>query len=151
LQLMTLIAFGPLRPSAAQTAPSFQIIDIPLLTGAKANHPSAINGLGQVAGVTSATTSNKSVALGWVWTPALGRTPAKIETLSPTAGFGSSAADINDAGTVVGTSSGATLWLQGQYAQPVDLNADPLKEVYLPGWTLQKAVALSNPGADGSY
>src|SRR5262249_17299738 len=92
--LVALVSLATTFPAAAQAAPSFRIFDIPLLTGAKANRPSAINSLGQVVGGTTAT-SNKVVGLGWVWTPAQGTTPAKIEALSPTAGFGSSASDIN--------------------------------------------------------
>jgi hypothetical protein len=39
VSLVTLVALASLKPAAAQTAPSFQIIDIPLLAGAKENYP----------------------------------------------------------------------------------------------------------------
>jgi hypothetical protein len=162
VSLVTLVALASLKPAAAQTAPSFQIIDIPLLAGAKENYPAAINNLGQVSGGTRASSDSSKIKKGWVWTPATGGAAAKIEALSPTPEFGRSFAfDINDAGTAAGKSSGinettfrdgkATLWLKGQYTMPVDLNADPLKAAYLSGWTLRKAAALSNPDADGGY
>jgi hypothetical protein len=145
-----------LRPAAAQTTPSFQIVDIPMLSGIKESFPSAINNLGQVVGGSRSLNSPK-VQYGWVWTPSVGTVP-----VLPTREFPRSyALDINDSGTVVGKSysgdwSGssngkAMLWVKNAYSTPVDLNADPLRAVYLPGWTLRQAVAVSNPGATGSY
>lgn len=159
--LIGIFALGMLRPAAPQTPlPSFQVIDIPLLSGAKESYPSAINGLGQVVGGSRG--HNIKTQIGWVWTPASATTAAKIEAVIPLSGFSRSyALDINASGTVAGksynsdwgsrTSTKATLWLKGAYTQPVDLNADPLKSEFLPAWTLREAAAVSNVDGDGTY
>ncbi len=164
LLLMTLIALHTIVPAAAQNgtpALSFQITDIPLLTNAKASVPEAINSGGQVAGRTTQIASSSTAYLGWVWTPAAGTSPAKIESLAPLSGLPhSDARDINDVGIVAGTShlyvntsgnSRATLWLKGQYASPIDLNADPLKQAFLPGWVLTEGRSVSNPDPTSGY
>jgi hypothetical protein len=91
------------------------------------------------------------VQYGWVWTPNVGSVP-----VLPTKEFTRSYAfDINDAGTVVGkgytgdwsssTSGKALLWLKGAYSTPIDLEAARATSGCLPGWTLRKPVAVSNP------
>jgi hypothetical protein len=148
------IALTPAVTARAQTTPSFQIMDMPLLSGNRESYPSSINNLSQVAGGSQGC----KLPYGWVWTPGASTVPVlPIKAFS-----GSYAIDINDAGTVAGksysgdwsgsTNCKATLWLNGAYSTPVDLDADTLKSVYLPGWTLRQAVAVSNPDpADGSY
>jgi hypothetical protein len=88
---------------------------------------------------------------GWVWTPG-GTTVPVLPTKAYPRSY---AIDINDAGTVVGKSysgdwGGSSnckpmVWLNGSYSTPIDLDADPKKAVYLPGWTLRQARAVSNP------
>ena len=151
--LIGIAAIGTMKPAVAQSTPSFQIVDIPLLSGIKESFPSAINSEGQVVGGSRGSNSPK-VQYGWVWTPYVGTVP-----VLPTREFYRSYAfDINDAGTVVGrgynndwgsTSTGkALLWLEGAYSTPIDLNAALLNSGYLSGWTLRKAASVSNVVSD---
>ena len=146
--MMTLVALASLRPAAAQV--KYNVTTLPLLTGAKAARPTAINNIGQVAGLTPSSTTSKTYK-GWVWSPATATSAANIQALAPLPGLPrSEALDINDEGYVVGNSSDgstvvkATLWLPGQYASPVDLNAPSVKGAFLSNWVLKTAIAVSN-------
>src|SRR5437868_5564498 len=86
--LLVTFACAAALPAATQTVSlRYQVIELPLVTGAKDGQATAINNSGQVVGVTPDSSSGSKSFTGWLWTPATAATAARIQTLAPLPGF----------------------------------------------------------------